>query len=208
VVFLFVGLGFQGSLRPTLTSALSTVFRAYRSVSAPRRLQAMAISSRLTFSGSMPASSMLHTQAQSIPEGLVSRPETLRAVEPLGSVREPPETPRPSRMSAGISNEVSRNVQEAVKGVTDIARNIAQLAAGSTDVARNAAEAAKGMNDVARNVAVVSTASRDTTQGATGTHTASRELARLAEQLQKAVGNFRLSQDLQRNQHESIHFQV
>jgi len=94
--------------------------------------------------------------------------------------------------AAAGANEISRNVQEAVKGVSDIARNVTQLAGGATDVARNAAEAAKGMNDVARNVGVVSTAARDTTKGATGTHTASRELARLAEQLQHAVGTFKL----------------
>jgi methyl-accepting chemotaxis protein len=90
------------------------------------------------------------------------------------------------------ANEISRNVQEAVKGVTDIARNVNQLAGGATDVARNAAEAAKGMNDVAHNVASVSGAARDTTQGAAGTNQASKELARLAEQLQQAVGKFRL----------------
>jgi methyl-accepting chemotaxis protein len=90
------------------------------------------------------------------------------------------------------ANEISRNVQEAVKGVTDIARNVNQLAAGVTDVARNAAEAAKGMNDVASNVANVSTAAHETTKGASGTHGASRELARLAEQLQQAVGKFKL----------------
>jgi methyl-accepting chemotaxis protein len=94
--------------------------------------------------------------------------------------------------AASGANEISRNVQEAVKGVSDIARNINQLAGGATDMARNAAEAAKGMNDVARNVGVVSTAARNTTQGATDTHTASRELARLAEQLQQAVGTFKL----------------
>jgi len=94
--------------------------------------------------------------------------------------------------AAAGANEISRNVQEAVKGVTDIARNVNQLAGGVTDVARNAAEAAKGMNDVAHNVASVSGAARDTTKGATGTNVASKELARLAEQLQTAVGKFKL----------------
>ena len=94
--------------------------------------------------------------------------------------------------AAAGANEISRNVQEAVKGVTDIARNVNQLAGGVTDVARNAAEAAKGMNDVAHNVASVSGAARDTTKGATGTNVASQELARLAEQLQTAVGKFKL----------------
>jgi methyl-accepting chemotaxis protein len=90
------------------------------------------------------------------------------------------------------ANEISRNVQEAVRGVTDIARNVNQLAGGATDVARNAAEAAKGMNEVAHSVASVSLAARETTKGATGTSGASQELARLADQLQQAVGKFRL----------------
>jgi len=90
------------------------------------------------------------------------------------------------------ANEVSHNVQEAVKGVGDIARNVHQLAGGVAEVARNASEAAGGMHEVALNVSAVSGAALETTRGAGGTLDAARELARLAEQLQTAVGAFRI----------------
>jgi methyl-accepting chemotaxis protein len=101
---------------------------------------------------------------------------------------------------------ISTNVTEASKGVADIARSIAEVAKAANDVSRSVSEAARGATDVSRNVGesakasqgisssivTVGTAARATNSSATSVNTAADALDRLAKELRKIVGRFRL----------------
>jgi methyl-accepting chemotaxis protein len=104
------------------------------------------------------------------------------------------------------AHTISTNVGEASKGVGDIARSIAEVAKAATDMSRSVAEAARGANDVSRNVgesakasqgisssiATVGGAARATNSSATSVNTAADALDRVAKELRKIVGRFRL----------------
>jgi methyl-accepting chemotaxis protein len=104
------------------------------------------------------------------------------------------------------AHTISSNVGEASKGVGDIARSIAEVATAANDISRSVSEAARGANDVSRNVGesakasrdisssiiTVGTAARATNSSATGVSSASDALDRVAKELQKLVGRFRL----------------
>ena len=56
----------------------------------------------------------------------------------------------------------------------------------------NRREAAKGSNEIVQNITGVAQAAQSTASGATQTQTAAQELARLASELQSAVGQFKV----------------
>jgi len=104
------------------------------------------------------------------------------------------------------AHTISTNVGEASKGVGDIARSIAEVATAANDMSRSVAEAARGANDVSRNVGesakasqgisssieTVGSAARATNSSATSVNTAADALDRVAKELRKIVGRFRL----------------
>ena len=59
------------------------------------------------------------------------------------------------------TQEISRNVTEAVAGINEIAKNISQSAEGANQVSRSIGEIATGANDVAKNVAEAASAVND-----------------------------------------------
>jgi methyl-accepting chemotaxis protein len=72
-----------------------------------------------------------------------------------------------------------------------IASAVAQQTATTNEIGRNVAEAAKGSSEIASNITAVAQAALDTTEGAGNARQAAAELARMAAELQKLVGQFR-----------------
>jgi methyl-accepting chemotaxis protein len=101
---------------------------------------------------------------------------------------------------------IARNVGEASKGVGDIARSIAEVAKGANDMSRNAGDAASGSNDMSRNageaaqagqaisasIQGLNKAASENSASAQRVNTSAQELARIACELQRLVGQFHL----------------
>jgi len=90
------------------------------------------------------------------------------------------------------SNEIANNVAQANTGAKRVAGAIGEVAKGATDVSRNAGEAAKGATNVSGNVSGMSQAAKDSAQGATQVNQSASDLARLASDLKKTVGMFKV----------------
>jgi methyl-accepting chemotaxis protein len=93
-------------------------------------------------------------------------------------------------------NELSRTIASSVdeQSITtkEIARNVAQSSTAAQTVARSVAESATATQEITRNIVGVDQAAKQTAQGAAQTQVTGRELSRVAEQLQTAVGQFKV----------------
>ena len=78
-------------------------------------------------------------------------------------------------------NDISNTIASAVEEQT----------ATTNEITRSVSDAAKGGSQIVENVSSVATAAKGTTEGATNTQTAAQELARMASELQRLVGQFR-----------------
>jgi methyl-accepting chemotaxis protein len=87
---------------------------------------------------------------------------------------------------------IAKSIAEVAKGANDMSRNTGEASKGATDVSHNAAEAARAAEQVAANIHGVSEATRDSAASATRVHESARELERIAADLAKGVGRFRL----------------
>jgi methyl-accepting chemotaxis protein len=85
----------------------------------------------------------------------------------------------------GKINEIQATIASAVEEQT----------ATTNEITRNVGEAATGATEIASNITQVAQAAQDTSQGAQATRTASGELARLAEDLTRLVGQFTIGGD-------------
>jgi methyl-accepting chemotaxis protein len=81
-------------------------------------------------------------------------------------------------------NDISNTIASAVEEQT----------ATTNEITRNVGEAAKGSSQIAENIVSVATAAKSTTEGATNTQTAAQELARMAAELQRLVGQFKFDE--------------
>jgi len=90
------------------------------------------------------------------------------------------------------SNEISANVNQASKGVTNIASSVAEVAKGSDDMSGNAGQAAGGISEVALNIEGVSEAAREASGRARQVSLLSEELAGVAAQLRKTISKFKI----------------
>ena len=81
-------------------------------------------------------------------------------------------------------NDISNTIASAVEEQT----------ATTNEITRNVGEAAKGSSQIVENIVSVATAAKSTTEGATNTQTASQELARMAAELQRLVGQFKFDE--------------
>ena len=81
-------------------------------------------------------------------------------------------------------NDISNTIASAVEEQT----------ATTNEITRNVGEAAKGSSQIVENIVSVATAAKSTTEGATNTQTAAQELARMAAELQRLVGQFKFAQ--------------
>ena len=66
--------------------------------------------------------------------------------------------------------------------------------ATTNEITRNVGEAAKGSSQIVENIVSVATAAKSTTEGATNTQVAAQELARMAAELQRLVGQFKFDE--------------
>ena len=83
-------------------------------------------------------------------------------------------------------NDISNTIASAVEEQT----------ATTNEITRNVSEAAKGSSQIVENIVSVATAAKSTTEGATNTQTAAQELARMAAELQRVVGQFRFDESV------------
>ncbi len=90
------------------------------------------------------------------------------------------------------ANNISVSIQQVNIGAGNIASSIAEVAKGSNDMSRNAAEAARGANDVASNIQDISKAAGKANGGARQVNSSADDLARVASELQKMVGKFKI----------------
>jgi len=81
-------------------------------------------------------------------------------------------------------NDISNTIASAVEEQT----------ATSNEITRSVGEAAKGSSQIVENIVSVATAAKSTTEGATNTQTAAQELARMAAELQRLVGQFKFDE--------------
>jgi len=81
-------------------------------------------------------------------------------------------------------NDISNTIASAVEEQT----------ATTNEITRNVGEAAKGSSQIVENIVSVATAAKSTTEGATNTQTAAQELARMAAELQRLVGQFKFAE--------------
>jgi methyl-accepting chemotaxis protein len=117
-----------------------------------------------------------------------------------------------ARETAVATEEISRKVQAiqadtastttAMEGITDVMRQVSdyqasiasaveQQAATTSEMTRSVGEAATGSGEIARNVTGVAGAARDTSSGIGQARAAAADLARMSQELQALVGNFR-----------------
>jgi methyl-accepting chemotaxis protein len=93
--------------------------------------------------------------------------------------------------SQGVEN-IANSISEVAKGTTDMSKNASEAAKGANDMSRNASEAAKGARDSAANIHGVSQATRDNTESAQKVNQAAEQLTRIADELHKLVGKFKI----------------
>lgn len=87
---------------------------------------------------------------------------------------------------------IAKSIAEVSKGATDMSRNTGEASKGATDVSRNSAEAAKAAEQVAANIHDVSQATKESTASASKVNQSAQDLHKIAAELIKAVGQFRL----------------
>jgi methyl-accepting chemotaxis protein len=91
--------------------------------------------------------------------------------------------------------EAIGQITTIINQVNDISNTIAsaveEQTATTNEIARNVGEAAKGSSQIAENIVSVATAAKGTTEGTTNTQKAAQELARMAAELQRLVGQFK-----------------
>ena len=96
------------------------------------------------------------------------------------------------------SVEAIGQITTVINQLNDISNTIAsaveEQTATTNEITRNVSEAAKGSSQIVENIVSVATAAKSTTEGATNTQTAAQELARMAAELQRLVGQFKFDQ--------------
>ena len=85
----------------------------------------------------------------------------------------------------GQINDISSTIASAVE----------EQAATTNEIARNVVEAVRGSSQVTENITSVATAARSTTSGAAGTQKAAEELAHMAAELQQLLQRFKYQED-------------
>lgn len=90
------------------------------------------------------------------------------------------------------SNEISANVNQASRGVTNIAASVAEVAKGADDMSGSAGQAAGGISEVSLNIQGVSQAALEASERAKQVNLLSEELAWVAAQLQKTICKFKI----------------
>jgi methyl-accepting chemotaxis protein len=93
--------------------------------------------------------------------------------------------------AVGAIAEISGIITEMHDISTTIASAVEEQTATTKEIARNVTEAAIGESQVTENITLVARAAKSTSSGAQSTQTAAGELAAMAAELQKIVGQFK-----------------
>jgi methyl-accepting chemotaxis protein len=115
--------------------------------------------------------------------------QTARATEDIGRKIEAIQADTQSAVAAidhigKIINQIN-DIQNTIAGAVE------EQTATTGEIGRNAAKAARGSSEIAQNVTGVAEAARTTTEGASNTKGAADELAKMAQDLQKLVAQFK-----------------
>ena len=114
--------------------------------------------------------------------------ETAKATEDIGQKIDAIQSDTQAAVEAigeigGIINQI-HDIQNTIAGAVE------EQTATTNEMARSVTEAATGSGEIAENIGAVATAAQDTKGGASNSQEASQELARMAAELQKLVGQF------------------
>jgi len=90
------------------------------------------------------------------------------------------------------AQEIAGAVNQAARGANDMASSIADVAKGANDVSQSIGEAAKGSHEVSMNIQGVSQAAGDTNVNAAKVSASSKEIDRIAVELGRLVGRFKV----------------
>ncbi|HPD30157.1 MAG TPA: methyl-accepting chemotaxis protein [Phycisphaerae bacterium] len=119
-------------------------------------------------------------------EGIQS--STVSTVESIGQI---------SGVIAKV-NEVSRTIASAMEeqsiATKEIASNVSQTAVASGNVSAGVTQSAAASREITENIAGVDLAAKQTAEGAAHTHAAGAQLQKVAEELQRLVGQFNIGQ--------------
>ena len=91
-----------------------------------------------------------------------------------------------------ISNTIAAAVEEQSATTNEIARSVGGANTAATAIAQHVQEAAKASNEMASTIQGANQASQQSAAGATETNARAQELAKLAANLQKIVGQFKI----------------
>jgi methyl-accepting chemotaxis protein len=116
--------------------------------------------------------------------------ETAKATEDIGRKIEAIQTDTQGAVTAiaeisGIINQIN-DLQNT------IASAVEEQSATTNEIGRNIAEASQGSSEIAQNIGGVAQAAKSTAEGASNSQAAAAELARMAVELQKLVGQFKI----------------
>ncbi len=114
--------------------------------------------------------------------------ETARATEDIGQKIEAIQ--RDARGAAGAITQIGAVVHQIHDMQATIASAVEEQTATTNEIARNIAEAAQGGAEISRGIAEVAQALRGTADGSAQTRQAAGELARVATELGRLVGQF------------------
>jgi methyl-accepting chemotaxis protein len=91
-----------------------------------------------------------------------------------------------------ISFTIVSAVEQQSATVNEVSKNIGEASASATEIAKNVSESASGLSEASVSMQEVSTATEETAGGIIDIKNSSKELAKLAEDLQKIVGQFKV----------------
>jgi methyl-accepting chemotaxis protein len=96
--------------------------------------------------------------------------------------------------------EAIASIGKVIDHINDISNTIAgaveEQSNTTNEISRHMAEAARGVEEITHNVTQVSEASKSASTGASSAYTAAGDLARMAEELQSLVGQFKYDEQL------------
>ncbi len=92
------------------------------------------------------------------------------------------------------ASDISQSVIRASDGIGSIASSLNEISRGANDVAKSASEAAKAVNEMSSNIQGVNQAAGDSNAGAQQVNASANELAKMAAQIRKMVGKFKVDE--------------
>ena len=115
--------------------------------------------------------------------------ETAKATEDIGSRIEAMQADADRAVTA--ISEIGSVIERIDHLQTTIAAAVEEQSVTTAEISRNISEATTGTAEIAENIVQVAQAAQSTAEGASNTQVSSQELSRMAQGLQKLVGEYR-----------------